>query len=382
MKKWLIGVIILIFIFLSTITALAYFVLKTGKRSPTENHKRLTPKLALSKRFGISLGGNWPELSDEELESALDDIAGLGFTWIRFDVSWERAQPEKNGPIRWEEFDRIFPAAAKRKLNLLPILTYAPKWAAMPIQEEVFFQLAPADPDQFADFAAKAARRYSPMGIHTYEIWNEPNLKGFWEPASDPKDYTEVLKKSYIKIKQVDPKAFIVSGGLAPVKTRDGNISALEFLEEVYENGGKNYFDALAFHPYAFPDLPGEKLSPSGWWARMSNPISSIRSVMDANGDEGKQIWGTEFGVPTFGRKDVSESLQAKSIASAAEEMQDMPWLRILFIHTYKDLAADKRFAENSFGLVRFDGTKKPAYYTTKKLLKEKTNRENKRYKN
>jgi len=370
MKKWLIGIILLILVIFSAVTAVAYY-----SNRPSSRERKPPPpkyKYSLAERFGISLGGNWPDLSDRELANALDDIAGLGITWIRFDISWERAQQEKNGRIRWEEFDRIIPMAEKRKLNLLPILTYAPKWAAKQLDEEVFFQYAPANPDQFVDFAAKVVRRYAPMGIHTYEVWNEPNMKGFWEPAPSPKDYTELLKKSYIKIKKVDPKAFIISGGLAPVKTANGNISALDFLEEIYKNGGKSYFDALGFHPYSFPDLPGEKLSPSGWWARMSNPVMSIRSIMSANGDEDKQVWGTEFGVPTFGRKDVSESLQAETFENAAVEMQNMPWLRTLFIHTYKDLAADKRFAENSFGLVRFDGTRKPAYYVIKKLLKKK----------
>ena len=372
----MIGLILLILVAFAVVLAVAYFSNRPSdwKSNPPEK------KYSLSERFGISLGGGWPELSDKELGDALDDIAGLGFKWIRFDISWERAQQEENGHIRWEIFDRIVPFAAKRKLNLLPILTYAPKWASRLPDEEVFFQYAPANPDQFADFAGKAARRYAPLGIHAYEIWNEPNMKGFWEPAPNPKDYANLLKKSYIKIKKADPKAIVISGGLAPVGNKNGNISAFDFLEGIYKNKAKNYFNALGFHPYSFPDLPSKKISPSGWWARMSNPFRSIRSIMDDNSDGKKQVWGTEFGVPTAGRGDVSEALQARSLTDAAKEMQKLPWLRVLFIHTYKDLGSDRRDAENFFGLVRYDGSKKPAYYTIKKLLKKEKKRENKRY--
>ncbi len=86
------------------------------------------------------------------------------------------------------------------------------------------------------------------MGVHTYEVWNEPNLAGFWKPVADPVRYTELLKAAYLAIKQADPLATVVSGGLAPALTSGGDIDAREFAQAMYANGAQGYFDALGHH--------------------------------------------------------------------------------------------------------------------------------------
>jgi hypothetical protein len=54
------------------------------------------------------------------------------------------------------------------------IIDYTPAWArASGAAGNQFGE--PASASAFATFAGEVAARYAPMGVSTYEIWNEPN---------------------------------------------------------------------------------------------------------------------------------------------------------------------------------------------------------------
>jgi hypothetical protein len=68
------------------------------------------------------------------------------------------------------------------------------------------------------------------------------------------------------------------------------------FLTQLYAAaGGKPMFDAVSFHPYAWPGLGAFRYLDSGTWAM----VPELRQVMVANGDGAKSIWFTELGAPT-----------------------------------------------------------------------------------
>ena len=100
------------------------------------------------------------------------------------------------------------------------------------------------------------AARYAPEGVNTFEIWNEPNSVHFWQPEPNPSAYTVDLMAAYSAIKAVDHSAFVISGGLAPTVSKNGNISAFDFLKAMYADGAEGSFDALGYHAYSFPELP------------------------------------------------------------------------------------------------------------------------------
>ena len=253
----------------------------------------------LRSRVGISFGDSLASMSDLELEQTLTDVAHLGATWIRFDMGWDAARPRQDGPYDWARYDRTIRAAHRLHLKCLPILTYTPQWARQAVCV-ASPKSSPANPAAFATFARDAARRYAPMGIHVWEIWNEPNITKFWLPKPSPKAYTHLLKLTFTAIKSIDAKATIVSGGLAPAGDTGGDISPIKFTEGMYRDGAKAYFDVLGYHPYCFPALPTQRLSWSGW-SQMDDLGTSLRSVMKHYGDGAKKVWATEFGAPTGG---------------------------------------------------------------------------------
>ena len=81
--------------------------------------------------------------------------------------------------------------------------------------------------------------------VHHWEVWNEPDNNLFWKPAPNPREYADLLKTAYKAIKEADPSALVLSGGVS------GN--AVPYLDAVVAAGGRDAFDILAIHPYAVP---------------------------------------------------------------------------------------------------------------------------------
>jgi hypothetical protein len=98
----------------------------------------------------------------------------------------------------------------------------------------------PASASAYGTFAGQVAARYGPMGVNTYEIWNEENNQAFWYPAPNPSLYTAMLKDAYAAIKAVQPGATVISGGLAPAADDGaGDIAPIEFLQDMYADGAR-----------------------------------------------------------------------------------------------------------------------------------------------
>ncbi len=319
--------------------------------------------------IGIAAGSKLVGFSDAALDMELRGIVDLGAKWVRFDIEWGFVQQSSRDKYDWSKYDRIVDALLKNNLKALPILTYSPEWARVPGCRGGS-HCPPQYPENFADFASEAVKRYKKKGVHYWEIWNEPNSYDFWATKADCKAFSELLKATYPAMKRADSQAFIVTGGLAQVSTTDVNIAPLEFIECMYKNGAKNYFDAIGFHPYTFPQLPSD--NKDNGWGRMGLASKSVRSIMAKYNDSEKKIWLTEFGVPTGGPDPkwyLTEQKQAETIADSIELYKKSPWAGPLFYYTYLDSGYEPTSNENFFGLVRFDGSLKPAHGVLKDLI-------------
>lgn len=297
--------------------------------------------------------------SSTDINRYLNDYHSLGANWIRFDFDWAYIQADGPTSYNWAANDAAVASAQARGIKVLGIIAYVPQWA-LPSGCTDSYRCAPKNASDFAAFAAKVAARYAPMGVHTWEIWNEPNLSGkFTAPT-----YTALLQATYTAIKQVDPTAFILNGGLGPAVTNGTDISPCDFLAGIYQSGGKGSFEAIAHHPYcfhagfAFPFY-------QDWsaWSQMQDTPTSLRSIMIANGDQSKQIWATEFGAPSGGSSNaMSEADQALLVKNAYHLFHSYAWSGPLFWYTYKDPCTTPTSEECYFGLVRSDYSHKSAY--------------------
>jgi len=102
----------------------------------------------------------------------------------------------------------------------------------------------------YGDFVEFVVRRYSPMGVNHYEIWNEPNHPYFWPSGVSASSYTEMLRAGSVAVRAANPSATVVLGGLS--KSDSAYMSAL------YAAGAGPLFDAAAIHPlYRFGEPVG-----------------------------------------------------------------------------------------------------------------------------
>jgi GH35 family endo-1,4-beta-xylanase len=323
--------------------------------------------------FGIAAGGDLIHRSQKELDAYFKELKRLGVSWVRWDIDWEEIQPDNADDYRWEATDRVAITAQKNGIQSLGIIAYAPDWAEdedCPDDEKC----PPADPAVFARFARTVAARYGDF-VSAWEIWNEPNHRDYWYPEPDAGDYARILKAAYPEIKAMDPDAVVVSAGLTDMGNEDGvSISPADYVEYMYEAGAKDYFDALALHPYTYPGYD------YGW-----PQVSAIWKIMDSSGDAGKKIWITEYGAPTggsgraveIGGSDFSygkDFMTEKSQSSMAESIfafkaSNPARIGNIFWYTLCDSSTDKSTTENFFGIIRYDGTKKAVYDTIKELL-------------
>lgn len=338
--------------------------------------------LGQGSRAGLSVGNTFPWLSEETLGAYLDDIGSLGVGWLRVDFAWDGVERTQGGGYDWSHLDRLVAAANARGIRILPILLAPPSWAREPSCEET--QLcAPADPEMFARFAAAAARRYAPRGIHHWEIWNEPNMGRYWGVQGNVAGYAALLKTASAAIKAEDPNAVIITGGLAPAATGNTDVSTLDFIDGLYAAGVAGSFDAVGIHPYTYP-TPVNYDEDWNAWMHMGTTRRSVRSIMVSHGDGGKKIWLTEYGAPTGGPgtratiggyggspqpDHVSEDLQALMLTEAFAAHAAQPWAGPLFWYAYKDLGTSPETNENFFGLRRADGGQKPAYVALKAAI-------------
>jgi polysaccharide biosynthesis protein PslG len=297
-------------------------------------------------------------------DGQLDLMKGMGASWVRFDLSWQRIQPTMYGGYHFDEYDRYIGAMGARGLVPLPILVDAPEWAM-----KAGGTLAPEHYGAFANFAAATVQHYP--NIRIWEIWNEPNHPAFW-PGPSGRDYAAMLHTVSAAIHGIDPAAIVIGGALAAVPDAGGVIDPAAFLRDMYRNGARASMNAVSVHPYCYwqaarGSCPGN----APGWAAAFAASNSVRRVMDDNGDGGKALWVTEMGAASsggpggYGAVDpvaFTEEQQAEHVRAAYSAFRDVRGPKgPMFWYRPADTCDDPGHNECFFGLLRTDGSEKPA---------------------
>jgi hypothetical protein len=296
-------------------------------------------------------------------------MRAMGATSVRVDASWQVGQPDGPESFDFTSLDQVVASLQKAGMPVDLIIDQTPPWAA--VSGARYGSWAqPASASAFAKWAGAVASRYAGRGVvEAYEIWNEPNIKTFWQPKPDPSAYTADLKAAYIAIKQADPSVAVISGGLAPAVDSGTSYNARTFLKDMYADGATGSFDGVGYHPYSYPALPDQFETWSGW-SQLSETMPSLRSVMVANGDSAMKIWITEFGAPTSGPNNVGDTGQSNQLIQAISQVKRLTWVGSFYIYTWADLSWLDA-GENGFGLLTTSGVPKPAYAAITAALAE-----------
>jgi hypothetical protein len=219
------------------------------------------------------------------------------------------------------------------------------------------------------------------MGVRHYEIWNEPNIGFLTWSSSKVVKYTAMLQAAFTAAKTANPSCVVITGGLAPAggygyAPDADTLNQVSFLEQMYANGAHGYFDAVGYHPYAWPaDTTGTN-SANAWYQMIGDPAHSyqvydgsvwnpsVRSLMIANGDGAKKVYSTEFGMPSNNGTGLTEANQSAHIATGLALWKTYTWASGMMIYSYQDFINGGVDPDSFpyYGVTRLNGTHKPVW--------------------
>jgi hypothetical protein len=204
------------------------------------------------------------------------------------------------------------------------------------------------------------------MPITAWQIWNEPNLRQYWCPRPNARQYVSMLRRVGGAIKAADRKAQVYTAGLPASRLRSA-VPLGRYLDGMYRARAKGTFDALGLNPYARNDRALRSL------------LRSTRHTMDRHRDRRTGIWISELGWGDRGvrhRLIVGSKGQATRIRKSFDVIRrERRRLRLrgVVYFSWRDTPPYPPRFKNLWGLhtglLRLDGGFKPAYFAFKNAL-------------
>jgi hypothetical protein len=226
--------------------------------------------------------------------SALATMQGAGVTLVRQVFDWAIIE-RKNNKFAFGAYDPFVAAAARRGIQLMPILFDEPSFlSARPRRSHKRGTYPPKNLNSIAALARAAERWYGPSGgfwkahptippapIRVWQIWNEPNLPVYWMPRPNAGQYVRLLKAADSAIHGLDPGAEVVSAGVP--QSRLG-VNMFAYLRSMLHAGAASAMNTLGVNGYS--------KTASG----MVTLLRRVRSVLNHAGAQGTAIRVTEIG--------------------------------------------------------------------------------------
>jgi polysaccharide biosynthesis protein PslG len=328
-------------------------------------------------RMATAIGDDYFDGRDtrERVRRHMRVARDVGVRYLRCAFSWNGIEPEE-GKFQFAFWDMLVEEAEKAGIKLIPYVAYTPEWAAR--SPEQFWQQPPRDSAMFATVMKALAARYRGR-IASWELWNEPDLKEYWQGTVD--EFAELVKVGAAGVRDGDPKAVTVLGGMShgPAEFFD----TLMTRHHIYR-----WVDVIAMHGY--PESWDEDRAEAVYGARvakMENEIRRSGSQLDlwlnemgyadyrfqaAHASE----WGTNAYYDYEHTKKYAAEFLLKSMlmTAASGDVSLAGWYRIDdFRHSDRRMPADK--VHYHLGLVDVNGRPKPEYYAMKfanRLLDQK----------
>lgn len=211
-----------------------------------------------------------------------------------------------------------------------------------------------AEIDAFTKFTIEAIRKYPE--IKYVELWNEPNIS-FWLPQPNLTDYMNLVKVASLALRKEKESLVIAGGSIA--------VNDYKWINNMYENNAFAYLDSLSVHPYGYPAGTDEFLQ---------NILTNFDENVFKHGGWHENT-STEFGWPThIGNRGITAEQQAIE-AVKHYIVTDYNDFTINQFYRMNDLAIsgthDDTYNEDNFGIIRYDGTPKPAVPAIAQVCKE-----------
>ncbi len=322
-----------------------------------------SPAVAPVSLFGMNLYLTGLERSNAQASTLGTLAAQAGVKWSREELSWANLEPQAKGSFAWATYDTRLGYDATNAINVVGMLLTTPKWASTNPGAPDWYWWEPRNRQDYFDFVRAAVGRWKGQ-IHVWEIWNEPNYAATWNcvsPCDHAADYAVLLQGAYATIKQVDPTARVLIGGLYVHDTAN---EGMAFLNQVVaDSGGAINFDALSIHTY-MPDRVPEGMRPDSVVQNFQYRLNMVNAWIDAHGGHPSEIWITEDGRSTCNGCPYpwSESDQASMLARMYGIAAATPRVAQFDYFQFEDKFNTPSDLYGAMSIVRDDLTTKPAY--------------------
>jgi hypothetical protein len=233
------------------------------------------------RQITIGLCEDYPEESSS-LDAARRDLLFLktnNIHALRIAFGWDSIEPER-GRYDWTFWDEFIQGANHLGIRLIPYVCYTPKWASSD-EGTNFWRAPPKSPEDLKQFLSTIVNRYK-SSIHSWEIWNEPDNPAYWSGSVG--EFAALLKAGSQGVRESDPKAKVVSGGIA---------WNLDFLRQLFEEHGVSPFvDVVNVHNY------------NETWA--AEPLEKVYDVVNRTKDlvtlhgNNQAVWLAEVGYSDY----------------------------------------------------------------------------------
>jgi hypothetical protein len=322
-------------------------------------------------RVGISTSTVW--LPPAEGYAYLRRARDAGIAWVREDFAWSALEPQR-GFFSWARTDALMTNAARLGIKVLAIATYAPGWASGHPESDKYPPTDPADYARFVQAVAdrygrggtfwRAHRRLVPDPVTAIELWNEPWLSEFWNPAPDPATYARLVRAAATAVKARHPFiSILASGDLSEEGATEGDWLAPLLLADpgLWRSA---LVTAWSVHLYCRAESPRDTTSPA---RTRFDRIVATRALTQQAG-AAKPIWITEFGWNTDPAKvdAVAEDTQAQYVRDALARVNSQ-WRSFVprsFLYTWT-----KPRPGDAYNLVRPDGSPRPAWQAVQSFI-------------
>jgi hypothetical protein len=302
------------------------------------------------------LGVNISNVDTESPTSADADIssaAALGATVVRSELFWSVMQP--SGPASYDPralayADRLMADAAAHHIRVILLVDSSPCWdSSAPAPDLKTCETRnsrangwqPKNPADYAAFVAFLAQRYGAT-LAAIEIWNEPDHinEHFFAGPEKARHYAELLRLAYPAIKRANPSVAVIAGSLVG--------SNGVFLQALYANGIKGFYDGLAIHYYTLTLAA----------------VRAIHRVQLANGDT-TPLWLDEFGWSSCWPHQrvqaeqacVTEAVQAANLRDAMRSLARTSYMAAEVSYKLRDSSGEQ------FGVISRSGRAKRAFH-------------------
>jgi xylan 1,4-beta-xylosidase len=336
----------------------------------------------LDRFFDLSVGSDFPgTLIRDDSQAQLKIIADeLGFRSVRFHAIFHDVLGtvrEQGGRITydWSGIDRLYDDLLAKGMRPFVELGFTPQALATSGNKIFYWNGNTSHPrpdgwkaliDAFIRHLEARYGRDEVRGWY-FEVWNEPNLAGFWEGA-DQQAYFALYDLTAATLKAVDPALRV--GGPATA----GAAWVPEFLAHAKQSGAK--VDFVTTHAYGvdggFLDEAGKsdtKLSPSP--DAIIGDVRKVRRQIAASPFPDLPLYFTEWSTSYTPRDLVHDSyVSAAYILAKLKQSEGLAqgmsyWT---FSDLFEEAGPPPTPFHGGFGLMNREGIRKPAFFAYKYL--------------